>query len=388
MKKKCFAKRIISCIVATAMMFGGLQIFGVVNSSAAEAYTEVEWIYLDQQKLRSNSNEKFDTGVEVNNSVDRLDWELVASDFEKNSKERQASSFVGFFSGTRTGYFYSPWGNNMTFYFALGNAHRTDRSVELDGSKSTLVGGFSKSDYTYYFGKKGSINEYADGWPNGERSSSSTENNLPVGNIKVISAAGDDEFMSMRFYSLKIWKEGELVADLIPAKDSSGKAGIYNKVTGAFIGHTGNYDCGPEVNKPANNDDEHVHNFEWQIITPATKDRDGVEGEVCSICGARRNEQPLSAFGFALYSYALPMINSATKGQTVILEFGEWNSFPRNFMEKLAVKSAEGVTFVFHYKWNHVKQEVTIPAGTKVDLEFDWYGPAKMNELYPNTQIK
>ena len=194
--------------------------------------------------------------------------------------------------------------------------------------------------------------------------------------------------MSMRFYSLKIWKEGVLVADLIPAKDSSGKAGIYNKVTGAFIGHTGNYDCGPEVNKPANNDDEHVHNFEWQIITPATKDRDGVEGEVCSICGARRNEQPLSAFGFALYSYALPMINSAPKGQTVTFEFGVWNSFPKNLMERIAAKSAEGVNFVFRYEWNHVKYEVTIPAGTQVDLQFDWYGPAKMNEIYPNTQIK
>ena len=51
-------------------------------------------------------------------------------------------------------------------------------------------------------------------------------------------------------------------------------------------------------------------------------------------------------------------------------------------MEKLAAKSAEGVTFVFHYKWNHQKQEITIPAGTPIDLNFDYYGPAKMAELY------
>ena len=126
---------------------------------------------------------------------------------------------------------------------------------------------------------------------------------------------------------------------------------------------------------------EHVHNFEWKVITEPTKDTDGLEGEVCS-CGATRNTQKLSAYAYALYQYAMPMINNAKPGQTITFEFGEWNSFPKAFMEKIAAKSAEGVTFVFHYKWNHVKQEITIPFGTAVDTGFDWYGPAKMAELY------
>ena len=125
----------------------------------------------------------------------------------------------------------------------------------------------------------------------------------------------------------------------------------------------------------------HVHNFEWQVITEPTKDTDGLEGEVCS-CGATRNMQKLSAYAYALYQYAMPMINNAKPGQTITFEFGEWNSFPKAFMEKIAAKSTEGVTFVFHYKWNHVKQEITIPFGTVVDTGFDWYGPAKMAELY------
>ena len=125
----------------------------------------------------------------------------------------------------------------------------------------------------------------------------------------------------------------------------------------------------------------HVHNFEWQVITEPTKDTDGLEGEVCS-CGATRNMQKLSAYAYALYQYAMPMINNAKPGQTITFEFGEWNSFPKAFMEKIAAKSTEGVTFVFHYKWNHVKQEITIPFGTAVDTGFDWYGPAKMAELY------
>ena len=125
----------------------------------------------------------------------------------------------------------------------------------------------------------------------------------------------------------------------------------------------------------------HVHNFQWQTITAPTKETDGLEGEVCS-CGAVRNTQPLSAYGYALNEYATPMINAAKSGQTITFEFGEWNSFPKSFMAKLVDKSAQNVTFVFHYKWNHVKQEITIPAGTPIDLNFDWYGPAKMAELY------
>ena len=129
-------------------------------------------------------------------------------------------------------------------------------------------------------------------------------------------------------------------------------------------------------------DSAHTHNFQWQTITTPTTDADGLEGEVCTICGATRNTQSLSAYGYALNDYAVPMINAAKSGQTITLEFGEWNSFPKSFMAKLVDKSAQNVTFVFHYKWNHVKQEITIPAGTPIDLNFDWYGPAKMAELY------
>ena len=132
----------------------------------------------------------------------------------------------------------------------------------------------------------------------------------------------------------------------------------------------------PEIQTPA-----HTHNFQWQTITEPTKDADGLEGEVCS-CGAIRNTQPISAFAYALYQYAIPMINAAKPGQTITFEFGEFNSFPKAFMEKLVEKNGQNVTFVFHYKWNHVKQEVTIPAGNPIDLNFDWYGPAKMAELY------
>ena len=146
-----------------------------------------------------------------------------------------------------------------------------------------------------------------------------------------------------------------------------------------FVSQTYSYGSAPEPKESSS--PAHEHNFQWQTITEPTKDCDGLEGEVCS-CGATGRTQPLSAYVYSINEYAVPMINSAKAGQTVTFEFGEWNSFPKSFMEKIATKSMEGVTFVFHYKWNHVKQEITIPFGTAVDTGFDWYGLAKMAELY------
>ena len=140
--------------------------------------------------------------------------------------------------------------------------------------------------------------------------------------------------------------------------------------------------CPPAPAAPA----AHEHNFQWRTITEPSAICDGVECEVCTVCGATGNSQPLSAMGYALEKYAEPMINAAKPGNTVTFEFGEWNSFPCWFMEKIAAKSMEGVSFVFHYNWNHEKQEITIPYATVVDTQFEWYGPAKMAELYGNIE--
>ena len=138
----------------------------------------------------------------------------------------------------------------------------------------------------------------------------------------------------------------------------------------------------PDDSQPSSGkSNAHVHNFKWQTIVEPTKDADGLEGELCS-CGAMKNTQPISAMAYALNTYANSLINAAKPGQTITFEFGEWNSFPKSFMVKLVEKNSQNVTFVFHYKWNHVKQEIKIPAGTPIDLNFDWYGPAKMAELY------
>ena len=92
-------------------------------------------------------------------------------------------------------------------------------------------------------------------------------------------------------------------------------------------------------NKDETTDSSHTHNVQWQNITAPTKDTDGLEGEVCS-CGAVKNTQPLSAYGYVLNDYATLMISAAKSGQTITFELGEWNSFPKSLMAKLVDKSA------------------------------------------------
>lgn len=139
--------------------------------------------------------------------------------------------------------------------------------------------------------------------------------------------------------------------------------------------------CPPPVVEAEPSSAAHTHDYHWQTIVEPTKDQDGLESEVC-VCGATRNIQRISALGFTLTEYATPMVVNAKPGQTVEIDFGELNSFPKSFMEKVAVKTQQNVSFGFNYNWNHVGQEIKIPAGTEIDTNFDWYGPAKMQELY------
>lgn len=126
----------------------------------------------------------------------------------------------------------------------------------------------------------------------------------------------------------------------------------------------------------------HTHNFVTGIIYDATCDHDGLEGTYCKTCGYILNSSPISAFGYTLETYAQQKIEASKSGQKIVLEFGELNSFPKSFMEKIAARVAEGVTFEFRYNVNHKLQKITIPAYSTVDTNLDWYGPATMEQLY------
>lgn len=372
------ARKFISLIGVGVLILMMLPLLAVTSNAAGE-YTQVEWIYIDQDISRQSGGgyEKFDTGVNVQNA-NSLEWEMIASDFVKNKDSGKDSSLVGYYgdSNKRSGYFYSSKNDGMKFYFAIGSTHLhdgTDAYVMLpDSGVCKLYGMFNKTDRKFAFGVNDDIRETTN-W----------SEDIPNGNIKVVSANADYEYMSFRFYGLKIWVDGVLSSDLIPATDSEGLAGIYDRISGRFLGK------GPYEYKPLDKEapsEEHVHNFVWKIINHPTKDCEGLEGEVCSVCGAIGRTQPMSAYVCALEDYATPMITAAKPGQTITFDFGEWNSFPVSFMQKLKDKLSQNVTFIFKCKVNHKLQIIRIPAGTPIDTSCDWYGPDKMKELYASEE--
>ena len=143
-----------------------------------------------------------------------------------------------------------------------------------------------------------------------------------------------------------------------------------------------NEPCSDPVSSPTLFSVSHTHDFVTGTIYDATCDHDGLEGTYCKTCGYILNSSPISAFGYTLETYAQQKIEASKSGQKIVLEFGELNSFPKSFMEKIAARVAEGVTFEFRYNVNHVLQKITIPAYSTVDTNLDWYGPATMEQLY------
>lgn len=126
----------------------------------------------------------------------------------------------------------------------------------------------------------------------------------------------------------------------------------------------------------------HNHEFVTEIVSEPNEMSDGEEVVRCKICGYELARNPISAYGYALNSYAPRMLNAAKTGDNVTLDFKEWNSFPKSFMEQIKAKVDAGVTVTFKYKYNHVSYEITIPANSKVDTSLDWYGPMCMYQIY------
>lgn len=126
----------------------------------------------------------------------------------------------------------------------------------------------------------------------------------------------------------------------------------------------------------------HNHEFVTEIVSEPNEMSDGEEVVRCKICGYELERNPISAYGYALNSYAPRMLNAAKTGDNVTLDFKEWNSFPKSFMEQIKAKVDAGVTVTFKYKYNHVLYEITIPAYSKVDTSLDWYGPMCMYQIY------
>ncbi len=129
------------------------------------------------------------------------------------------------------------------------------------------------------------------------------------------------------------------------------------------------------------------HNWVWQTITEPTEYTDGMEGYVCTICGATKDTVTLPSAGVFMKN-RYKQAEDAKDGETVVLEMGPWHSLSKGFMEEIAKR--RDVTFVIHFIYEGKKYEVVIPAGRPLVLDprIDWYGPHKQNEMFGMKEIQ
>ena len=130
----------------------------------------------------------------------------------------------------------------------------------------------------------------------------------------------------------------------------------------------------------------HEHNWSWQTINEPTEYCDGMEGYICTVCGATKNTVTIPSVGVFMVNRYNEVMN-ATDGETVVLDMGLWHSLSKGFMEEIAKK--RNTTFVIRFIYKGKKYEVVIPAGQPLvlDLTIDWYGPLKQNQMFGMKEV-
>lgn len=128
------------------------------------------------------------------------------------------------------------------------------------------------------------------------------------------------------------------------------------------------------------------HDWVWQTITEPTEHSDGMEGYVCTICGATKDTVTIPSAGVFMKN-RYKQVEDARDGDTVVLEMGPWHSLSKGFMEEIAKK--RNTTFIIQFIYEGKKYEVVIPAGQPIVLNpsIDWYGPLKQNEMFGMKEI-
>ena len=129
----------------------------------------------------------------------------------------------------------------------------------------------------------------------------------------------------------------------------------------------------------------HTHNWKYGTIYDATEDTDGLEGYYCS-CGATKDTSPIPSITAILKNRFIQM-DQAGKGEVITLKMGEWNTFSKEFMQHLISATERGVTIKLDYKYEKKNYVTTIPAGTTMDLAYDYYGPLFIQSMFETAKL-
>ncbi len=126
------------------------------------------------------------------------------------------------------------------------------------------------------------------------------------------------------------------------------------------------------------------HHYEWVVNREPTETQEGELVYKCSICGNIIARQPISSYEYYIYK-CVGKINNAKAGDTVVLSSTCWNSYPKSFFEKLAVR--RDITLEVKFTYNHKNYEMTITPNQAIDTSSDYYGPLKLMELYGASEV-
>ena len=201
-----------------------------VNVHASElpsGYTKLDYVEFNNS---SGGNKTMEVPFKLSSSPTEYSWKLEISNFRKDNS---SGSLVGFYNGNRTGYLYTntSYPNDMVIAIGNGTYAGADTPVSLpiiDGNDNTPFTVTAEID-----GNRFSVRDtktektISNNW-NGE---------MPTDDTAFLTgcAADHNEFMSFKFYGVEVKDSaGNLMVDMIPAKDSGGVVGAYDTVTRNF----------------------------------------------------------------------------------------------------------------------------------------------------------
>lgn len=131
-----------------------------------------------------------------------------------------------------------------------------------------------------------------------------------------------------------------------------------------------------------------IHNLDYELVRPATAERDALMAQQCILCGKVFDyaEVPNSAYA-AFQQEAIAAIQNARTNE-VIISTQRWVSFHQSVFE--AISQRPDVTVILRYRYQGEMYEVRIPAGADVSALADeggFCGFRYLNQIFDETPL-
>lgn len=111
-------------------------------------------------------------------------------------------------------------------------------------------------------------------------------------------------------------------------------------------------------------EDTCIHDLAYEIIRPATAEKDALMAVQCTLCGAVLDEMEVPNSAYAAFQKETIETIRNTRTNEVIISTQRWISFHQSVLEAIAQRP--DVTVIIWYQYQGEMHEVTIPAGADV----------------------